>query len=314
MSEAELRKALSTEPGSGGDFIPQRMADTYFEYIRLQARGRQLFTVVPMPSDEYEYPVLAGGFNVYHIKEGQRAFFSDLATDKVKLKAKKFMVATAINDEAMENATTDWDGIIRNQFAKAHGEGEDLAMMQGDINHKATADTPKEATEDDWFKLDARLSYDGMLKMAQQDPAPDPIDLAGENLNIDVYTEIACSLGKYVQDPSMVVTLMNPVTVFRQLWKLSEFIKASEYGTVQTLWTGEVGTIYGIRQLLWGAIPLHKSLTIPIYNLFVGDTKRYKFEKDRDIFSEQTGVKSSMRACIGVPYPDAMVLVDNIGT
>ncbi|MBU7015542.1 MAG: phage major capsid protein [Theionarchaea archaeon] len=313
MSEAELRKALSTELGQGGDFIPPVMASTYFEYISLAAKARQLFTVVPMTKDKITYPVLGGGFNAYHIKEGRRAYLSQLATDQVTLEVKKLMVATTINEELLENAQVDFDGIIQNQFAKALADGEDLAIVQGNPEHQATAKSPIEATESNWFELDPRLAYKGLIQMALEDPAPTPIDLAGGDLEAATYREIAKKLGKYAQDTSLLVTLMNPITAFDQLWAFPEFIEASKYGTVTTLWTGEIGRIYGIRQLTWGAIPLNMTITLPVYNLFIGDRKQYKFGRDRDIFSEQIGITTSMRACIGVPYPDAMILCQNVG-
>jgi hypothetical protein len=314
MSYKEMQKALSTEPGSGGDFIPPVMAETYFQYISYQAKARQLFTVIPMESDEVMWPVLGGGFSAYHIKEGQRAYLSQLGTDKVSLKVKKTMAATTLTDELLENVKVDFDGIVKNEFAKALANGEDLAIIQGNPEHPHTAENPSEATEDNWFMLDARTAYKGLIQMSQEDPAPTPIDLGGADLQAATYRQIAMKLGKYAQDTSLLVTLMNPLTAFSQLWAMPEFIEASKYGTVTTLWTGEVGRIYGIRQTTWGAMPLNKTLTIPIFNAFIGDRKQYKFERDRDIYSQQNGVTTSMRACLGVPYPDAMVLCDNVGS
>ena len=312
MGAEELNKALNMEPGSGGDFVPVPLANEYFEFISRKAKGRQLFTVVPMEKDKVMYPALTGEFNVYYIPPGMRAVLSQFETDHVDLEAKRFMVATNIEETLLENANVNFMPIVENGFANAMGKGEDLAMVQGDPSHKATADKPSEATEDDWFVFDPRCSYQGLIDKALQD-GPTPIDLAGGDITTNLYTEIAASLGKYADDPTLLATLIHPTTAYRQLWPLDAFIEASKYGTVQTLWTGEIGRIYGIRQILWGAMPQHTLLTTPIYNVFIGDTKHYKFRTETDIYSEQIGVVNSMRACIGAPYPDALQIVQNVG-
>lgn len=309
MAEQELIEAMTTELGKGGDFIPDAMADEYFTFITDQAWGRRLFRVVPMPTETYKFPKITGGTNAYFVRPGRRATVTGMSTDQFILKAKRLMVATAIDEVLLDSSKVDFMDIVEKDFARALAEGEDLAIWQGDPTHTAEAQKLDEATEENWYVDDPRLTATGIYETALQHPE-NCIDLAGGDITKDTYKMLIKKMGLFAKDKNQVIGTVGPSTGC-EVADMDAFNDASIYGNHTALWTGEIGKMKGIRTVTPGACPEGCLIMTPRWNVLVGDRKKYKFRTDTDIFSENVAAVTSERIDVQYAFPEAIVMAYN---
>jgi hypothetical protein len=274
----------SSAAGKGGDFIPDPLANTFIGFVRDKNFARQLFTVVPMATQTRNYPKILGGAKVYHQRlQGGDARKTGYKTATLKLDAKKFMARIDASAESQEDANQDMDNLTRMQFTEGLAECEEQAFMVGDTNH-ATTETESEADETTWFVDDHRTAFDGLLTLALKsggdaslDTKPaTPVDAGTNEMSTTIVRKALYNLGKYGRTFSNLVLILNPWSV-NQLMDDSKLVTLDKYGPNATIFTGEIGKLWGKITVINSAFMTSGYGVIThMGNPIIGDRRRIK--------------------------------------
>ncbi|MBD3194354.1 MAG: phage major capsid protein [Candidatus Lokiarchaeota archaeon] len=311
-----LNKAINTSAGSGGDFLPTPLASEFINFVRDKNFLRQMFRNVPMMSKTRDIPKILSGLTVYFENtETTDAVSTDLGSGTVRLTAKKFLAYARIASEAFEDSAFDMDMIIRDSFAQAAASGEENAMIQGDTTHTANASTPSAATSSNWYSKDQRLIYDGLLKKAKDisDAAP-PVDCSGQDMSTTLARQAMHNLGKYGRVMSDLVLILNPWSV-NQLLDDSKLVTLEKYGVNATIFTGEIGKLYGKITVINSAFMEDGyGVMTHIGNPVIGDRRQIKIEQEREAKKDATDYVFSERHDFTIEYGDAVCYLHTLDT
>ena len=302
-----LEKQQSTASGSGGDFLPVPLANTFIELVRDRNWVRQLVQAVPMGSKTLDFPkILTAPAVYYEASENTQAVETTLTTGSVRLTAKKLFAQLKASEELFEDAAFDMDSIIRTYFVNALADAEEEAFIDGETAHTAGSATVAAATESNWYQKDHRLIFDGLSTLAIASGAATGTNAAGASATSAHIREAIYNLGKYARTMKDVVILMNPWSA-NELLDDSKLVTLEKYGPQATIFTGEFGRLYGqARCLASPYVADGKGIAFHRGNPLIGDRRMVRLRGEDVIEYDQRRLVISERIDFVVQYADAV--------
>ena len=309
-----LRKALSTAAGVGGDFLPTPLADEFIEYVRERNVCRQIFRTVTMTSMTLDFPKILSAAKVYYQSEqAAEATETAFTTGTIRLTAKKLMSQMMVSEELYEDANTDFQIIVRDQFGGAIAEAEEEAMLMGDTAHTAGAGSEAAATDANWFTKDHRLTWDGLVTLAGRVASSAPrVNASGSGMSTAFVREAMFNLGKYGRVMQNLVVFLNPWSV-NQLLDDQKLVTVDKYGPNATIHSGEFGKLYGkITIIASNYVPDGYGVMTHVQNPVIGDRRLIKFKSEEVIHYDARRSVISVRLDFKIEHHRALCQIYNL--
>ena len=124
---------LTTDFTAGGSFIPQDMAQEFFEALRprsiLRAAGAR---VLPMNNGTVYMPGVTSGSAASYGAEGSSQSASTIGTGGMQLSQKRLMATLIMSKEMLNVADVRMDEIVARDLLASVGAAEDTAFLNGD--------------------------------------------------------------------------------------------------------------------------------------------------------------------------------------
>lgn len=318
-----IRKALSTDSGVGGDFLPTPLAMEFIDLVQEENVFRQLFRSINMTSKIFDFPKILSGPSVfYESGESTEAVETSLSTGTVRMIARKYIAKLLVSEELFEDSQNDMDDIINQHFAAGLAGAEEETCLVGDRGHTATATSISAATEANWYTKDHRLAWNGLLTLGGDivgtlsagNRAANRVDAAGADMSTTIVRQLLYNLGKYGRKMSDIILFLNPWSA-NQLLDDPKLVTLEKYGPKATIFTGEVGKLYGKITVINSdyctngyGVGTHKS------NVVIGDRRKIKIKSEEVITSDSRRVVISQRADMQVEHQDAICQIYDLDT
>lgn len=319
----DMVKAINTTAGTGGDFLPEELADYFIEKVRQKNFCRGLFRSFNMKNKTRDIPKILGNAQVfYQATEGGDASETAFTSGTLQLVAKKFMSYMIVTAEVKEDAMEahDMEDIVETQMIKAMAEAEEKAMLAGDTTHTATATSVATATETNWYQKDSRLAFNGIVTLAgdisgsltNETRAANRVNGSGNEISSALIRQGMHNLGAYGRNLSDLVLIVDPWNGSELLGD-STLVTVDKYGNNATILTGEYGKLWGkIRVLVSDFIPSTYAVMLPSDNAVIGDRRKVKLVRDPQPRSDVDWYVISQRIAFDVEHMPALVQFRNL--
>jgi len=323
-NRALVKKALSvaTSGSSIAAYLPDPLVTQILEYVRELNIMRRLLTVFTMNSRTLRKPKNSSVSSAYFIPDGVTATLSNFSSTTVEWIAKKLMHYLMVDEEAIEDSQPNVIQQIMMESANAFAEAEELAFLQGDTDHLATAPTPESATTANWYVRDSRLMFDGIFTVAH-DSGSTAVNAGGAVFDEDMVNNAIYNLGKYGRNKGMLYGLV-PSDQAANIRSNSNFKDASKTGLALASFITGLGSagerdavvtvIYGVPQYEVPQAPSGHAVILHKQACAVGDRRRIKMESERVIESDQRKYVTSERLAFEFNYDDMSCEIDNLST
>lgn len=315
----KLRKALTSQPGSGSGLLEIKVAREIIPLIRQQSYMRQFFRVIDMPSPTFRVPKVTIGHGVYGVEEGAIAPTYNSAIGQIELVAKKLMTQLPVTAEIEEDSILPLIPLLKEDLAAAFALAEEDAFLNGDPTKYLPATG------------DPKSLFKGLRSLA----AAPPVDMGGASLTddngLEALSQAVANLGVYGKVKSDLICLVPLREEARiRTWKGFLTIQAYAQMDPSTLIVGEIGRIFGVPVVPTTLLPTNLSATIggdTVENLseiviahkksvYLGDRRKFQIKSSEHVLmtSDQFLLVPSERVAMASAYPDAIVKVTNIGS
>lgn len=325
-NRALILKALSVAtPGESlSGYLPTPLANEVIEYIRDINIMRRLIPSFTQSARTWTKPKKANAGAAYFIQDGVTATLTGFSTAQVQWVAKKLMAFSMVDEEAIEDSQPDVVQQVLFDFAEAVAEAEEMALLDGEIGHLATAPTPDAATGTNWYIRDPRLMFDGIFTIAADTATAAPeVDAAAAVFDVDFVNHALYNLGKYGRNKSRVVGIM-PSEQAANTRSNTNFKQADVSGLALASFItglGSAGEGAGIVTVIYG-VAFYEAPFAPEGNVLlyhssspqIGDRRMIKFKSAEVIESDQTKYVVSERIAFNVHWRDAFCRITNLDT
>jgi len=319
-----IQKALSVAgTGSLESYLPLPLAMEVIAYVReLNMMRRHLKSFVQR-SRTWTKPRKDGALSAYHVPDGTTATLSSYSTSQVQWIAKKLMGFTMVDEEAVEDSQPDVINQVLQDFAEAIAEAEEMAMIDGDPTHTATAPTPAAATAGNWYVFDPRLIFEGIFPVSITADASTPVAAGGASLDLDMVNEAIYNLGKYGRNRNKIIGFLPSVQAAKVRENSAVFKDASISGLALSSaitglgaageLDGLVAVIYGVRFYETPQAAATDQIVLLDKNApAIGDRRMIKFKSTEVIEADQRKYVVSERISFNYNYRKALVAIDNL--
>ncbi len=324
MSTEAIKKALSVVgTGSLENYLPAPLANEVIAYIRELNFMRKHIKAFNMATRTKSKPRKDSSLSAYFVPDGVTATASSYSTGKVTWTAKKLMSFAMIDEEAVEDSQPDVVNDVLMDFAEAVAEAEELAMLDGDPTHTATAPTPTSATVGNWYIYDPRLIFEGIFPTAVSVDASTKVPGGGDVFDLDMVNRALFNLGKFGRNRNNLIGLLPSVQA-AMVRENKDFKVASTSGqALASFITGLGGAgdgALGLVAVIYG-IPFYEvpqtahSDKVVIFNKRspeIGDRRMIKYKNAEVIEADQRKYVVSERIAFNYNYRQAMVAIDNL--
>lgn len=321
-----IQKALSVAgTGSLENYLPAPLAAEVIAYVRELNMMRRHIKAFTMRSRTWTKPRKDGALSAYHVPDGTTATLSSYSTSQVQWIAKKLMGFTMVDEEAIEDSQPDVIKQVLEDFAEAIAEAEELAMLDGDPTHTATAPTPASATAGNWYVFDPRLIFEGIFPVSITGDASTPVAGGGGTLDLDMINEAIYNLGKYGRNRNKLIGLLPSVQAAIMRQNASVFKDASVSGLALSsalTGLGAAGEADGLVAIVYGVrfyeVPqvaaTDQIVVLDKASPQIGDRRMIKFKSTEVIEADQRKYVVSERIAFNYNYRKALVAIDNLST
>ena len=315
--------SVSADPNDSdvSSYLPVPLANTVIEYIRELNVMRRLLNTFKMSTRTYKKPKRNSGMSAYFIPDGVAATETGFTSTSLTWTAKKLMSYVVVDEEAVEDSQPDLIDQILRDFAAAVAEAEELAILQGDPTHTATAPDPTSATAGNWYVRDSRLAFKGIFTAAAEADAADAVDAASTAFDVDMVNKAIYNLGKYGRNKSTLIALA-PSDQAANIRGCTSFASASTTGLALASFVSGMGSagegmgivtnVFGVNVYEVPQAPAGKIAILWKNSPEIGDRRLIKFASDVVIEQDQRKYVVSERIAFNFNYQEALVLITNL--
>jgi len=129
VDEKAMTESIAT---AGGYLVPEVFVPDLIRIVEQYGAIRSIARIEPMARDTKTFPRQTSGLTAYYVGEGTAPTASDVATDLVRLSAKKLATLTYHSSELAEDSAVDVGNLIAQNIAQAFAYSEDNAAFNGD--------------------------------------------------------------------------------------------------------------------------------------------------------------------------------------
>ena len=241
---ADLRKAMSSAAGSGGEFIPTGLSASLVDDIRLQLKVAALFPRITMPAKfgSWELPVRGARRDAYLVGEntadsGTKIGVATPPSAKVTFSAVKHGLRMLFSYELDEDSAIAVMPLVREELVQALVDAEEIAVVNG--NSSAThhdSDTHAGAAT-----LVAK-SWDGLRAFSGNNTGNACVDIS--TLSVANLRSIRKSMGRFGVNSSDCAWICG-ISGFIQLLGLAEVLTMDKFGPAATIKNGQLANLDG---------------------------------------------------------------------
>lgn len=322
---ALLRKALAVSADSGdsdvSSYLPAPLATQVLDYIREINLMRRLLNVFTMPARTWKKPKRASGMTAYYIPDGVQATESGFTSTSITWTAKKLMSYCVIDEESVEDSQPNLIDQVLRDFGDAVAEAEELAILQGDPTHTATAPSPSSATTGNWYQRDARLAFQGLFPAADGAGAATEVNANNLAFDPDMINKAIYNLGKYGRNKANLICIV-PSEQATNIRGNSNFQDASVSGLALASYISGLGSagegdglvtiIYGIKVYEAPQAPAGQAVVFWKSSPEIGDRRMIKVANAEVIEQDQRKYVVSERIAYNHNYVDALCLIKSL--
>ena len=309
MENTKFEKALDNTAGQGGDFILPILADTVIPFIRMRSYLRQALKSFDMPTENFKYPKIPTGADVYFVGANATAPVANIGTGTVDLIAKKLMVQLPIARELTEDSIQPIVSIIKDELARAFALAEEDCFLNGN----ASAPNPL------WASSDKRRAFNGLRAVAQGAA----VDAAGSKITLAHMSTAIENMGKYGidKDELFYIISLREENFLRQILGIN--LALNQLGLTGTSLPREVGKLWGVPVVATTLLNTGTSTTgdateallVNKSAAIIGDRRQFEIKAGNEVLmaNDQTLIVSSERLAFAATYEDAIVAIKNLG-
>jgi len=233
--DEEFLKAMDTVEHA--DWVPTQLSARLQEKIELALKVAALHDRIPMPTDPYNLPYVAGQATAYLAGEAKeedspRIKKSKMSAGKVTFNAKKIASRVILTEELTEDSIVPVLPLLKKDIVKAIARAIEDATVNGD-----TSDDHQDS--DVLAAEDARKAWMGYRKLAQA-----TLDLDNALTATKIRT-LRGGMGVYGVSPSD-LALVCSIGGYLKLVDLTEVKTLDQYGPKATIITGELAKVDSI--------------------------------------------------------------------
>jgi HK97 family phage major capsid protein len=236
--EARVKAFDTGVAGSGAEFIPTLLSDTYMEEIQLIKKVPSLFRELALPSSPFKMPMTTNYTVGRIVAENNAATDTSFTTTDVQFDAKKFYEYFLMSEEMTEDSAPAILQIGRQEIGEAIVRAWERSIIDGD-------DSVAHMDSDVVSASDARKAFKGLRKKALANSANGSVVNVGTALTFQKLLEMRAAGGPAFIDPRQCALLVG-VNGYNQLMGLSEVITVDKAGGFSTLVSGSLASIMGM--------------------------------------------------------------------
>jgi hypothetical protein len=228
-------KAMDTTENS--DWVPAQLSPRLQEQVHLALKVASLHETIPMPTQPYELPYVAGGSEAYladEATEEDSARFkkSSTSSGKVTFTAKKIASKVILTEEMNEDSIVPVLPLLKKDIVRALAFAIEDATINGD-----TSGTHQDSDVTD--SRDSRKAWMGYRKLAQAD-----YDFEN-SLTLTKLRALRGQMGVYGVDP-LELALVCSIGGYLQIIDVEGVKTVDKYGPNATILKGELAKIDNI--------------------------------------------------------------------
>lgn len=276
--DEEFSKAMDTTEMA--DWVPTTLSARLQQEVHLALKVAALHERIPMPSQPYELPYIAGGTTGYlageaTAEDSPRIKKSKMTPGKVVFDAKKIAARVILTEELVEDAIIPCLPLLKKDIVGAIATAIETATINGDTT------SPHQDT-DITDARDARKAWMGYRKLAQA-----TLDMAG-TLTASKIKVLRGLMGVYGVNPNK-LALICSMLGYLALTDLTEVKTLDQYGPKATIITGELAKIDNIPIVVseWSRDDLDAD---GLYALGGGFTQLLMVYKDAMLYGDRRNV------------------------
>ena len=299
--------------GTVNNFLPAPLAQEFIDFLNDLNVMRKIVNVFTLNSRTLKFPLINSLMSAYYVADGGEVTKTNFTTGSVTFDSKKLMSGFLMDTEVWEDGNVDLRPIAIAQFSEAMANAEERGMILGDTAHQATAATVAAATEDNWFTGDERLMFDGLVKLAGEAAAADPVTpAAGSDLSHSHINTAKFQLGKYGRNPRNLVALISSWQASRL--RINTDLKDASITALMSspIIDGQITILHGVPIMEVPALPDEEALVFFRNYAKLGDRRKIMIESDRLVDSDQTKWVASERIDFKFMRQEALLTIDNL--
>ncbi len=310
----EFLKAMDTTEHA--DWVPTQLSARLQQEVHLALKVAALHDRIPMPSQPYDLPYVAGRTTGYLAGEAvaedsPRIKKSKMAAGKVRFDAKKIAARVILTEELVEDAIIPALPLLKKDIVEAIATAIENATINGD-----TSDTHQD-TGEVVESYDSRRAWMGYRKLAAAS-----LDIAG-TLTATKIKVLRGLMGVYGVNPNK-LALVCSMAGYLKLTDLTEVKTLDQYGPKATVITGELAKIDNIPIVVseWarddlnaegiydGAVDTWTQLLM-VYKaaMLYGDRRNITVKTDFDIERDQNILVATQRLAFSRVFADTETFV-----
>ena len=237
----KLKAFGSTVGGSGDEWVPTIVSQSYIEEYLLERVLEQRFKTVNMPSNPFDQPVAKNGTKARKAAEGVIGTASTFGTDKLTLSAVKLYEYHEVPEELNEDSAPDFLSAARDNVIMAQKNAVETAIINGD-DDGTHIDSDTQALGADV----AEKIWKGLRRQALANSA----NLATYDFSNAITDEtklrvLRSRAGKFGVNPKELAWVCGPV-VYAQLCGLTNVSTYDKFGPLATVANGSLANYQGI--------------------------------------------------------------------
>ena len=239
---ADLRKAMSSSGGSGGEFIPTGLSSSLVDDVRLQLKVAALFPRITMPArmGDWELPVRGSRRDAYLVGEnpadsGTKIGVATPPSAKVTFAAKKHGLRMLFSYELDEDSAIAVMPLVREELVQALVDAEETAVVNGD-----TAGTHMDTSA--IGATSPQKSWDGLRKNSGNHNGNACVDIS--TLSVANLRTIRKNMGRFGVNSSDLAWVCG-ISGFIQLLGLAEVLTVDKFGPAATIKNGQLANLDG---------------------------------------------------------------------
>ena len=307
QQDEEFSKAMDTVEGA--DWIPTGLSASLQKEVHLQLKVAALHGRLPMPTQPYDLPYVAGKTTGYLAGEAvaedsPRIKKSKMTPAKVTFDAKKIAARVILTEELIEDSIVPCLPLLKKDIVEAIATAIEQATINGDTD-VAHMDT------DVIDARDARKAWEGYRKLAAA-----TLDMA-TTLTHTQLKQLRGLMGVYGVNPNKLALVVS-MAGYLKLTDLEQVKTLDKYGPKATVITGELAKVDNIPIIVseWarddlGATGLYElggayTQLLMVYKdaMLYGDRRNVTVKTDFDIERDQTILVATQRLAFTRVYAD----------
>lgn len=250
----ELRKALSTVAGVGGDWIPTGFSAQFVDRVHLMLKVGAMHPQFLMTTNPFKLPVVATDNYAYLAGESTDDSSSKLkastpATTNVVFTAKKLAARTLLSEEINEDSIVSALDFIKNKISYAIAASIEHTIINGDTAGALDTKDIEGRTVDSYS---ASKAWNGYRKVLSQNTATVSVNAGGDFNGATAENglrHLREYMGRYGVDPAKTALVVGPMG-FNRLLGMPSYKNVQVFGQQATNVQGVITKFDGMDVVL----------------------------------------------------------------